>query len=1174
MTKRAWTAEQAAAIQHRQGNLLVAAGAGSGKTAVLVERVITLLSRDEQPLDVDQLLVVTFTNAAAAEMRQRIGEALESLLRQQPENGRLKKQLALLPRASICTLHAFCLDLIRQFFYKLAMDPGLRVANEMETAMLEEDAMESVLSRRYDQGDEELQLLLTCFGNGPWDEHLREQILRISGFSRATPDPQGWLSGLAFAYQGKDDSWLDYLLVFVRQELENACQAMALALQLCRLEKGPSAYLPILEREFASLQQLVQIPDWDGLAWKLAAMEFAPRLPSIRKTERVADSLKTMVQSSRNTAKTIIKGLKEQYFASPLAEERRKMQEMQPVAEALAHLTLEYQQELDLLKRKKRLIDFQDMEHLCLALLEAEDGEVRTALQKQYRAIFVDEYQDINQVQDKIISLLASEDNLFLVGDVKQSIYRFRLADPGLFQEKFASYGQGKGGRRIDLQRNFRSAPVVLEDVNMIFGQLMSQAGAEIEYDESAVLIPGLPLETEGRVELHLLQPAQTAVEEDETIEDVGDEREAEALLEAQQEARHIGGQILTLYNQGYQYRDMVILLRSVKQDAPIFRQELTSMGIPCHGAGGNTFYESAEVSTILSLLQVIDNPRQDIHLAAVLHSPIGGFQLEELAQLRLAAPGDLYDALQASESPKATAFRQMLARWRQPGRSNRISQLLQEIYQETGFYQMAGALPEGGQRQANLLFLLNQAKEYESTSYRGLYRFLTFIKRYLENGRGTENARTLGENENVVRILSIHQSKGLEYPVVFLARMNKNFNTQDCYKDILLHKQLGLGLPYIDREKKIKYKSLIHQGIADKIYWETLAEEMRLLYVAMTRAKQRLYLVGSCRNLQGLLKNTAVTSQIAEKKLPPYLLDRGVNYITWLLRCLWRHPDGEPLRLAWFGPQQSSVVKEDLGGRLTVRFLTYEAQALEQPHIIPDWLDAVAMGKPLFLPQEEEFSKQMDWDYPYLAATAAPVKWTVTGLQRQLLTAEQEGPVIQPASFLSERDALNKGITMHYLLEHVDLAAAQPLQVLQELLQGRVEKGLCGAALAAQLDLSVVTDFLDSPLGQRCKAARQVLREQPFMLLCSTQDLQIELPSPEEALLQGTIDLAFQEDDGWILVDYKYANPKRATEADILHQYGQQLVYYRQALQQILGQPCTEGYLYFLPARRQVRVF
>jgi len=926
MTKRDWTKAQQRAITYKDGNLLVAAGAGSGKTAVLVERVISYITDTQDPLDIDRLLVVTFTNAAAAEMRQRIAEALEQKIASEEDTARLKKQLSLLPRASISTLHAFCLDMVRQFFYRLDIDPRVRVANPMEIDLLKEDAMETMLQKRYETEDEELRLLLDAFGNGPWDDRLREEIRRFDHFSRSMPNPKGWLTSLQSPYEesqsihenqvNKDENakkeapWLQSLLKNIRRELAGCVVSLEAALECCRKPGGPWLYQESIEKELSGIRSLEEAEDWQEMSRLMTEFAFAPRLPAVKKSDTLDEQQKELVKAFRDHTKKKLKNIKENYFALPLEDELAKLAAMAPVAQALVHMTLDYQEELAVMKKSKRLLDFQDMEHFCLKLLKEEDGQVKEALKKQYQAVLVDEYQDINQVQEEIIAEIAPENHFFMVGDIKQSIYRFRLADPGLFQQKFLDYGQERGGVRIDLQKNFRSRPSLLHGINFIFSQIMSAEGAEIAYDDAARLLPGRE-ETESQaIELCILTD-KIPQDETEELKMEGEEgsgetasaegtveaEDVEDLVSAVKEARFIGEQIQRLYNEGFQYRDMVILMRNIKNVAPLFQEELTKMGIPCHGSGGSTFYEAAEVTVILSLLQIIDNPRQDIHLAAVLHSPIGGFSMEEMGKLRLQSPGDLYDALLAAEDPKAVLFRGKLAKWQEPGQSNRISFLLGQLYQETGFYQLAGALPEGGQRQANLLYLLEQAKEYEKTSYRGLFGFLKFIQRYIDSGQGAENAKTLGENENVVRIISIHQSKGLEFPVVFLAGMSKNFNTKDCREDILLHRELGLGLCHIDLKNRVKSKSLLHLALSEKIYWELIAEEMRLFYVALTRAKERLILVGSVKSLPALMRKCAGTTAFQEPILPRFLVGEGTNYLTWTVRALKRHPYCQDLR-------------------------------------------------------------------------------------------------------------------------------------------------------------------------------------------------------------------------------------------------------------------------------------
>ncbi len=1170
MSERPWTPEQKRAINEKSTNLLVAAGAGSGKTAVLVERVISYLTQPENPLDIDRLLVVTFTNAAAAEMRQRISEALEQKLAQNPPNAaHLRKQLALLPRAAVSTLHSFCLDTVRQYFYHLDVDPRIRVANSMEVAMLEEDAMDAVFQRRYEMDDEELRLALTCFGNGPWDERLRQEINRISLYSRSMAQPEQWLKNLLLPYETGDTTpWLPYLLQQIRRELTEAASDLATASRLCQEPGGPSLYTSVIQQETIALEQGAACNSWEEIHWFLAGFQFASRLPALKKSEAVDSWKKDLVKRIRDDVKKTIREIKDAYFRLPLEQELTKITAMAPVVQALIHLTQDYQEELAKMKKARRLLDFSDMEHHCLALLKRNDGQVRAALRQQYLAVLVDEYQDINGVQEEIIQAIAPDGAFFMVGDVKQSIYRFRMADPTLFQNKYHAYGIEKGGLRIDLQKNFRSRPTLLHGINFLFQQLMTTEGAEIAYDETAKLLPGRQEENNSPIVLRILTtPEQEEDDVEEAIE------AAEELQEAQKEARFIGSEIQRLYNEGREYRDMVILLRSTKNSAPIFQEELDAMGVPCHSAGSNTFFEAAEVTVMLSLLQVIDNPRQDIHLAAVLHSPIGGFSFQELAQLRLAESGDLYDALLASDLPKAISFRQALLQWQEPGRSNRISLLLGDLYQETGFFQLAGALPDGGQRQANLLYLLEQAKEYEKTSYRGLSRFLKFIQRYIDSGQGVENARTIGENENVVRILSIHQSKGLEFPVVFVAGLSLNFNMQDCYQDILLHRELGLGLRYLDWQQKIKYGSLIHAACAEKIYWELLAEELRVFYVALTRAKEELFLIGSCKNVPALLKRASSVLSYQEKALPGRLLAKGTNYLTWLIRALFRHPDGAPLRQRFSPEKDFQLTLLPMEGSFDIAFVHLPVEQKTPSEFAPQWLEKVADCQPLFpAAPTGSLAAAMAWQYPDLAASQTPIKWTVTSLQAKEREALAVNFPLNPIQPEARQNAMELGTVMHKLLETLDFSQKDYVMQLEMTLNHLVETGFCASELAQKVDLNMLVDFVTSPLGQRVAQASAVFRELPFTLRLSALEAGLPL-SHEDILLQGIIDLAFCEEGQWVVVDYKFSHTHHIDDQEIRKRYGQQVRYYQKALAAIWHQPVKEGYVYFLPDHRAVSI-
>ncbi len=984
-----WTDSQWRAVVRRGRNLLVAAAAGSGKTAVLVERIIRRVSDEEEPVDVDRLLVATFTKAAAAEMRQRIGEALEKALYGMPDSTHLKRQLSLLNRASITTLHSFCMEVIRRYFHTINLGPGFRVADDTEAALIRQEELESLLEERYGEAPEghPFWTLADWYGGDRSDAALLALVERLYEASRSHPFPDRWLADMCGMFRAESGDkgveaglekleghpWFVSLLKDVALELDGASAILGEALELCGQPGGPAPYVSNLEEELQMVSAAAAAGQegWTALYEAFGAVAFG-RLKPV-KGDTVDKELQERVKELRSTAKDKLQRLREELFVRSPEEYMAELVRLAPVVEELCKLTTEFAERYSAAKREKGLLDFADLEHMCLSILgKPADGDgaelIPTAAALAYREQFVevmlDEYQDTNLVQETIVGLISRPlpGNRFMVGDVKQSIYRFRLAEPGLFLAKYKEYRPGETeasapGERIDLARNFRSRRQVVDAVNVLFRRMMRAAVAEMDYDRDAELVYGAGFAEHEDVihgafagasrpdyaaELVLVDKSGPAAEgaaggntEADSFSDGEEdfsggaaggegtdgaaaknpwETEREELETAQLEARYIGGRIRALTGMDggatfpvaerdgsrrpARFRDVVILLRATRGWAPVFMEELALMGVPAYADIDTGYFSATEVETMLSLLKVIDNPRQDIPLAAVLRSPLVGLSADELAQIRLAErQGDYYGAMEAwfkqveeeerrsqaaDEGPapspillpygvsaggtayretaasaaerrnmegllgKLKQFRDRLSVWRRDAVQGELSALIADIYRETGYFEYVGGLPGGTQRQANLRALYDRARQYEKTSFRGLFRFLRFVERMRESGGDLGTARTLGEQEDIVRIMSIHKSKGLEFPVVFVAGMAKGFNMMDLNGAFLIHKELGFGPRYKDEELQAVYPTLPQLAIRRRLRMETLAEEMRVLYVALTRAKEKLVLVGT----------------------------------------------------------------------------------------------------------------------------------------------------------------------------------------------------------------------------------------------------------------------------------------------------------------------------------------
>lgn len=970
-----WTDDQWKAIVSGGRNILVAAAAGSGKTAVLVERIIRKISADT---DVDRLLVATFTKAAAAEMKERIRLALEKELARNPESEHLRRQLALMGRASITTLHSFCLDVIRRYYSLIGLDPGFRIANETEAELLRIDVLDALFEERYEMneaGDPEgfaFASLVDRFGGERGDEPVYGLVMKLYHFAQSNPWPEAWLRDTAASFEVEDAAalgashWVEGLRGVVSLELEGALAQLDQAMHAARQPGGPDAYAATFEEDKSLVQALLS--QVTGKPWETWHEAFASAAFGKLKSQRGDDvdkSIQERAKELRENAKTIVGELKDKLFGRTPEAFAEELRELAPFMRTLAELVIAFGARFEMAKRERGLIDFGDMEHYCLRILRdpasTPDLTVPSAAALEYRRqfdeILLDEYQDTNMVQEAIVELIAQPGagNRFMVGDVKQSIYRFRLAEPNLFLRKYKAYGTGEevesavkddplhhlggvgepqtaeSGLRIDLARNFRSRQEVVDGVNVVFRSIMRENVAEMDYDARAELVCGAsypPASDGGSPERYAIEFAlidrgggssdesgQAEAEEngDAETEQGGGAEPAEDLQVVQLEARYIAEQILQLRGQSgdgaakpfmpfdgrrggkrpLAWRDIVILLRADKQWAPILIEELQLRGIPAYAELGSGYFEATEVETMISLLRVIDNPYQDIPLAGALRSPLAGLTAEELALIRIAAGhgASFYDAVRIAEAgdalpdetrSKLTEFLVNLERWREEARAGALAELLWRIYRESGYYDLVGGMPGGLQRQANLRALYDRARQYEATSFRGLFRFLRFVDRMRENGGDLGTARALGEQEDVVRIMSIHKSKGLEFPVVFVAGLGKSFNRQDLNASFLMHKQLGFGPKFVDTDLRVTYPTLPYLSIREQIRKETLAEEMRILYVALTRPKEKMFLVGTVAEAAKTLERWQ--SAVADDgTLSDYSLAQAKRFIDWI---------------------------------------------------------------------------------------------------------------------------------------------------------------------------------------------------------------------------------------------------------------------------------------------------
>ncbi|SFP44619.1 helicase-exonuclease AddAB subunit AddA [Salibacterium halotolerans] len=1199
-----WTDAQWEAVSASGADMLVSAAAGSGKTAVLVERIVHKMTHPDPPADVDRLLVVTFTKAAAAEMKGRISTALSRELNKHPGSLHLQRQLSLVNRAQISTLHSFCMSVIRKYYYKIDIDPQFRILDETEGELMRDEIMDDLLEEKFQDPDNEAFLkAVERFSSDRSDEGVRRIIRRLFQFSRAHPDPDEWLAQNADYYNIpagtplETTDWGREILEDASVRLRSSAEKLEQAESLCRQPGGPEAYLANLEEDRQMLERLLDTPDWTDLYEELQTASFA-KLKTIKKNEDVDEDIQTRVKTLRDVVKKEIRDLQSEAFARPPEELREDILDMADSIHVLTEMVQDFTKKYQEAKAVKNVVDFADLEHLCLSILQMEGSEAAEEYRNWFDEIMVDEYQDTNHTQEAILRLISKGGNLFYVGDVKQSVYRFRLADPGLFLEKYRSYSRSEDGpgRLVHLDQNFRSRKEVIQAVNFVFRQLMDASTGEIDYDDAAELKTGntdYP-DNDARPELVLINKGNPisggAEEEVEGMED---------LETAQLEARWTAKRIRRMLEEGYQvldkdtkqmrtitFRDIVILMRSMSW-ASTFMEECRNEGLPVHADISGGYFEAVEINVMLSLLQVIDNPRQDIPLASVLRSPIIGMNEEELASVRtMDKQGTFYDALtKAKAAPadstwkdKAASFLEKLEDWRERARSEALSEFIWDLLQETGYYDFAGGLPGGRQRQANLNALYDRARTYEKTSFRGLFRFLRFIERIQERGDDLGTARALSDQEDVIRLMTIHKSKGLEFPVVILAGMNKMFNFQDLNQPVLFHKELGTGTRHIDPENRVMTASVPHQAVKIRNHKESIAEEMRILYVAMTRAREKLIMTGTLRRAEKAIDDWAAGYNHDKVLLPEWKRRKAKSFMDWVGAAVFRHraasdyhPEApvEAYQELYYDPVPWNI---ELVERAELP--SHEEDEQETDKTVEKSL-ANMEPVPFSSDLHHRVEERLSWKYPYQKALQTRSKQTVSEFKKSVQDEYSE-PVYQPAfhsqyaqrpAFMQETDLRpeEKGTALHTLMQHLPLDKELTSAFCRMFASELVKNELLTEEQAAVIDEEEVAGFFRTDIGQRMQQAPRVFRETAFTYgKHGTPELDL-------VLLQGAVDCIFQEADGaLVLLDYKtdahmerFPGQPQKARARMKQKYQSQIDLYIEAVSAIWETTIQEAYIY-----------
>jgi len=1222
MEAKQWTKEQEQAIKARGSNLLVAAAAGSGKTAVLIERIIRLIIDDR--VDIRNLLVVTFTNAAAGEMRERLGEAIIKEL-DKAESGKnaehLRNQLNQLSKASISTLHSFCIDVLRSYFYLLDIDPNFKIADSTEISLLKIKLVEEMFEAEYTEGNELFLGLVERFGGNREDKPLQNLVLELYDFIQSKPYPLQWLAEKVEDFSLDIDgfgqtAWASNLTQAIRLELAGAKELINEAIKVSRLPEGPFVYLANLENDLQLITQLEErlIEGLASFYQEIVELQFTKLS---RASKELDEELKQEVKDLRDESKKLIGNIQKVIFARSPEEYIEDLQELYPYMQYLSRLIAGFTEEFTAKKLERGILDFNDLEHYALAVLENE--QVSEEYRRQFQYIFIDEYQDSNIVQETIISRIKRADNLFMVGDVKQSIYRFRLADPSLFIAKYQSFRAAPDSlnRRIDLNKNFRSRAEVINGVNFLFKQLMTSELGEISYDASAYLYRGAQTEdfANPEIEVNIIEKngeELSLASEGELNADAEHETAEQSDIEQEEEGNSINPELLTmehveaearltasrikslLTSQLYdnklkqyrqvEYQDIVVLLRTTKGWAETFKQVFIEENIPTYADVNAGFFTSTEINILMNLLRVIDNKRQDLPLISLMRSPIGGLTINELIEIRLSAENtSFYGAALAylqngeeSLKTKLDSFFNKVKKWQEEARYLPLADFIWKLMIETGYYIYVGAMPGGIQRQANLRMLVDRAKQYQKSSIKGLFNFIKFIEQLESTSHDMGTAKTLGENDNVVRIMSIHKSKGLEFPIVIIAGMGKQFNLNDARKSILFHKDLGIGPTYVSLEYRQYYDTIAKSAMKHRIKLESLSEEMRILYVALTRAKDKLILVGSINSLEKSIKKW-------QKKLTSFNLLKGKSYYDWILPVVLRHQANEDLR-------ETTTV--DLGGEelLTdesmwqVKFMSKESLVLEQgnkPKAQEELEQLLSRSEEVMNTEEWEFvAKRLGWQYANSQAVLIPSKLSVTDIKK-LATKELAAINInipslvkKPRFMEGEREftAVEKGTIIHFIMQHLNLHKATSLEQIEEQIGQMVANELILPEEAAVVEPEKLWKLFNSPLGQRILQTDQIYREVPFNYVKEAKAVIPGITTAEDKLLiQGVIDLYFVEDGEFVLVDYKTDHVDYDREEELVERYQVQMKLYKEALEQITGGRVKESYLYLFHLDKEV---
>jgi len=1201
-----FTPNQKKAVDEREKNILVAAAAGSGKTAVLVERILQVITeeRGKNSVDISRLLVVTFTDAAASEMRERLLKALNERQAGEPANKHIAKQIMLMPKASISTIHSFCNSVLKSYYSAAGLDPSFRIGDITQLDMIKDEVLDSIFNACYEEKDLSFYRLLDIYGGRFYDKDLRELILRIHNFCESSLDPNNWLTeaGEMFNINRERDLgetlWGQMVVEQIKDLLKGADISAKEAIKYCEMPGGPHKYIAALNSDIDGLLALHKACDGgnlESIKKKLNSFAFE-KLASIREKDQVDPELKDIVKAIREKKiKSVIGGIGERYFFKPFDLMIEDVLDIYPLMRKLCELAIEFREKYSEEKHANNILDFGDLEHYTYKVLSENEG-IAAVYKDFFYEIYTDEYQDSNILQENILNLIARDTGRFMVGDVKQSIYKFRRANPDIFINKYNAYKDFGENLKIDLSMNFRSRKNVLDSVNFLFKQLMSADTGGIGYGDAERLRYGanfLEENYDDTTELILVETKD--VESEELSDDIGE------LDSAEKEASVIALRILSLTEYGSphraEYGDIAVLLRSLSH-AQAFISTFAKAGIPAFANTGSGFFDSIEVLTLLSLLKIIDNPMQDISLLSVLHSPIYSLSADDLVKIRTSSSnGDFYSALTnyfsrvfscelASDAEKTVyKFLADLRRWRRLKSQLSVSKLISLILDESGYYDYVTLTPQAKRGKANLMAFFEQAAVFEKTGQQGLFRFIGYIEKLKEKD-GVIKDSSSEKSKNAVEIMTIHRSKGLEFPICFVSNLGRKINRSDEFSGLILHQDKGLGPIHISQEPRVKSNTLPRAALANLLHNENYAEELRILYVALTRAKRKLILTGCVNNYEKTFSSWAQTSNYELEKLPPQTIYSAATYLDFVGPCLARH---KGIAAAKFLNKYNEEVYND-ESRWKVSVINAASSSLQAKEadtkavIDPDAckdFDNYRYAKYL-----AEIEEKFDWKYENIKSTILPSKISISEIKRNYFSRMKHDSSEVQIDFLEPTfnmpkfaaggtlTAAEKGMAMHTLMEHMDINKTLSATNAQDLISSLKAKNLLSEQEAASIDINKICNFITSELASRMRRATNLRKEIPFVLELDAKEAYLHNINEGSLLVHGIIDCYFIEDGHIVLVDYKSDYIGKDGIKALKNRYSIQLNIYRKALENSLGLKVSECLLYLFDKNICVNMF